>query len=58
MNINTRDGIEIYVLPEGAKCMRTGKSPLKMEKCPLVYFDDYGEECVPDVCEYYTEEEK
>ena len=56
MKINTRDGVEIYVLPENAKCIRTGKSPLEMGKCPLCNFDDYGDECVPDVCEYYTEE--
>lgn len=58
MNINTPDGIEIYILPKGAKCRRTGISPLEMEKCPLWYFDDYGDECVPDVCEFYTEEEE
>ena len=46
------DGVEVYVLPDGAKCKADseGRSPCDMDVCPLGY-----ETCIQD-CEEYTEE--
>lgn len=58
MTIQTREGIKIYVLPDCAKCRATGKSPTDMEDCPICNFDDYGDICVPELCDEYIEEVK
>lgn len=58
MNIRTTDGIRIHCLPDNAKCARSGRSPEDMDKCPTYNFDDFGEYCVPELCEYYTEDSK
>lgn len=55
MEIKTIDGIEIYCLPDCAKCKLTGKSPLEMIECPIKAFDDFGDVCNPDLCEHYEE---
>ena len=55
MNIRTPDGIEIYCLPDCAKCTYSSESPEDMDVCPIRNFDDLGLECVPELCEYYTE---
>ena len=49
--------IDIYVLPETAKCRCTGESPLDMDECPLHRFDDSGCECWLGECDEYTEDE-
>lgn len=57
MKIRTADGvIMIYCLPDNARCKCTGKSPEKMDSCPIYNFDDFGEECVPELCEEYEED--
>lgn len=55
MNIRTACGIDIHCLPDGARCKCTGKSPTEMEECPIYNFDDFGEECVPELCAEYEE---
>ena len=49
--------IDIYVLPDTAKCRCTGLSPLDMDDCPLCMIDPLGCECWPGECGEYTEEE-
>lgn len=56
MNIGTACGVSIDCLPDNAKCKCTGKSPLEMDSCPICNFDDYGNECVPELCDEYEEE--
>ena len=55
MNIRTPDGIRINCLPEDARCTWCGQSPEYMSNCPIRNFDDFGLECVPELCEYYVE---
>jgi hypothetical protein len=56
VNIRTPDGIIIHCLPEDARCvMHKGLSPEDMDSCPIRNFDDFGLECVPELCDYYTE---
>lgn len=55
MDITTRDGIPIFNLPGRAICKMTGENPEDMESCPCMNFDDDGELCVPELCEYYDE---
>lgn len=56
MRIRNSDGvITIYCLPDNAKCRVSGKSPEYMIKCPIYNFDDYGDECVPELCDEYEE---
>jgi hypothetical protein len=47
----TQDGVDIYCLPDSAKCCmdEEERSPLDINECPMGY-----EECTGD-CEYYTE---
>ena len=49
-----QDGVEVQVLPDGAKCIIEDKCPFEMEECPL-WKCESKYECSPD-CEYYTEE--
>ena len=49
--------IDIYVLPDTAKCRCTGKSPLEIDECPRRMFDYLGCECWPGECDEYTEDE-
>jgi len=51
MEIKTIDGIEIYCLPDGAKCKLAGVSPVELTDCPKG-----GWECCPESCEFYEEE--
>lgn len=59
MDIHTSELIDISVLPECAVCKASDDklNPMDMDYCPLCRFDDEGMECIPDLCEYYTEEE-
>lgn len=45
-----QDGVEVYVLPDGARCELDpyGRSPLELDECPR------GNTCCGD-CIYYTE---
>ena len=58
MKIRTREGIEIYCLPDNARCSICNKNPEEMDECPIKNFDDLGLECVPELCEEYTEGEQ
>ena len=53
MKIKTASGVDLPQLPNRAWCEISGISPEKMEKCPLMNFDDRGAFCVPELCEYY-----
>lgn len=55
MNINTPDGISVFCLPDNARCKISGESPCDMDCCPICNFDDYGDFCVPELCDEYTE---
>ena len=55
MSVQTDDGIEIYCLPDYARCDISEKSPLDMDECPGLYFEQ-GCECHPDVCPHYKED--
>lgn len=55
MEIVTEDGIEIFCLPDCARCKLTGKSPTEMIECPEHCFDVFGDVCRPDDCDYYEE---
>lgn len=55
MNIRTATGDCIFCLPDNAKCKQSGKSPAEMNECPIFNFDDYGMECVPELCDEYEE---
>lgn len=50
--------INIYVLPDTARCRCTGQSPLDMDECPLRKFDYLGCECWPGECDEYTEDKE
>ena len=50
MHIKTWDGIDIYVLPEGAVCTECMESPLDIMDCPTGHIN-----CVPDICDSYEE---
>lgn len=53
MKIKSASGVTLPQLPEGAYCEISGISPAKMQKCPLMNFDDRGGYCVPELCELY-----
>lgn len=57
MNVKAEKDIDIYVLPDSAKCKLTGKSPLDMDMCPMMQFDRFGMECWPGECDEYAEDE-
>lgn len=50
--------IDIYVLPDTARCRCTGISPLDMDACPMRRFDYFGMDCWPGECDEYTEDEE
>ena len=56
MNIRTKNGIKIFCLPDNACCTQCGEHPADMFKCPIRNFDYFGDECVPELCDCYTEE--
>lgn len=58
LNVRASATIDIYVLPDTARCKCTGKSPLDMDECPRRMFDYLGCECWPGECDEYTEEEE
>lgn len=51
MTIKTPDGLDIYCLPDCARCRLADASPEEMDECPMK-----REHCVPEVCEEYTED--
>ncbi len=57
--VKTDDGIDIYVLPDSAKCELCGESPTDIiwlpDGCPEKKFD-WDMVCKPSYCPYYTEE--
>ena len=55
MDIKTKDGIDIFVLPESARCLITGEHLFYIDECPMKNFDDFGDICVPEMCREYTE---
>lgn len=55
MEIKTECGIDIFCLPDNARCRCTGKDPTKMDECPLRVFDNFGLKCVPELCDMYEE---
>lgn len=55
MNIQTDDGIEIQCLPDGARCEIEDKEIVDMDECPMKNFDNYGDICIPNLCEHYRE---
>ena len=57
MRITTPDDITIYCLPDCAKCKAAGKSPEELVECPNHTFDLFGDKCIPELCEEYTEDE-
>ena len=58
MTVMTDDGIEIFVLPDSARCILCGENPLDADECPECP-DTRGREgvCYPSYCNYYTERE-
>ncbi len=57
MNVKTREGIKIDCLPDNAKCKLANENPLCMlDGCPICNFDFFGWECIPELCDEYTEE--
>ena len=52
MRVQTSDGIDIYVLPDCAKCKITGEHIDDMDECPCC---DSGI-CTPDNCVNYEED--
>ena len=55
MDICTECGQKIFCLPDNARCRLSGKPPHETEKCPICNFDDYGDVCVPELCDEYGE---
>ena len=56
MTLMTKDGIEIFALPPIALCKYSNKDVEDMDECPIKNFDDFGDICVPELCEFYTEQ--
>ena len=52
MDIETLDGIKIYILPDNAKCLASDGHlyPFELSDCPLG-----RDKCVPEVCDHYAE---
>ena len=50
MTIKTDCGIDIYVLPDYARCAMAKKNPIEMNDCP-----EGRDFCCPDSCDYYSE---
>ena len=57
MKYLTSDGVEFHVLPHNARCQYVGTHPDNLDSCPISIrnFDDYGDICVPELCDYYDE---
>ena len=48
-----QDGVDVYVLPDCAKCTLENKHPFEFEKCPISKCEN-DNECTGE-CEYYEE---
>ena len=55
MQYRTADGVEFHVLPHNARCQYVGTNPDNLDSCPICNFDDDGDICVPELCDYYDE---
>lgn len=55
MTLMTKDGIEIFCLPPVAWCKCENMDVEDIDECPIKNFDDTGDICVPELCEFYTE---
>lgn len=55
MTLMTKDGIEIFALPPVAWCKCAKDDVEDIDECPIKNFDDTGDICVPELCEFYTE---
>lgn len=53
LDVKTSDGIDIYILPDCAKCLASDEHtcPLYLDDCPLG-----NEVCYPGECDEYTED--
>lgn len=58
MDIKTEYGDDIFCLPPCAWCKVAKKDIEDMDTCPLCNFDDFGDICVPSLCDHYTEDNK
>ena len=58
MEIRTSEGIQIYCLPDDAKCLadEEKRSPEQMDQCPLCT-KPWENICKPETCPQYTEGE-
>ena len=54
LKIRTTKGVYLPAPPEGAICKRTGQKLKDMTQCPDLNFDNYGEDCVPELCDEYS----
>ena len=57
MNVCTIYRQSIFCLPDDARCKLSWKSPLEMDECPVSSFDNYGDICIPELCDKYEEGE-
>ena len=55
MEIKTEEGLDVFVLPECARCRLTGENPMDMDCCPISKVDDFGDVCMPEMCDEYQE---
>lgn len=55
MKFKTADGIEFYVVPDGARCTYTRKHPDNMDECPIRAGEPDDDTCCPELCGYYYE---
>ena len=55
MTLMDKDGIEIFALPPVAWCKCANNDVEDMNECPIKNFDDFGDICIPELCEFYTE---
>ena len=55
MQYRTADGVEFHVLPHNARCQYVRTHPDNLDSCPICNYDDDGDICVPELCDYYDE---
>lgn len=44
------------IVPDCAYCLEAKKKLVCLDQCPTYEFDDLGDTCIPDLCNYYTED--
>lgn len=55
MQYRTADGVKFHVLVHNARCQYIGTHPDNLDSCPIYNFDDDGDICCPELCDYYDE---